>query len=97
MTGKRVGQERVDPGRCCGCEHGRAQPRRRAGAVHIPAEVFAGDAQAEVTVRLTHDGSSVTGRGADPDTLVSSAKAYLVALNKLMAKGSRLHAQAAAG
>ena len=55
------------------------------------------DAQAEVTVRLTHDGSSVTGRGADPDTLVSSAKAYLVALNKLMAKGSRLHAQAAAG
>lgn len=54
------------------------------------------DAQAEVTVRLTHEGFSVTGRGADPDTLVSSAKAYLVALNKLMAKGVRLHAQAAA-
>ena len=53
------------------------------------------DAQAEVTVRLSHDGSSVTGRGADPDTLVASAKAYLVALNKLIARGGRLHAQAA--
>ncbi len=45
------------------------------------------DAQAEVSVRLSRDGSSVTGRGADPDTLVSSAKAYLVALNKLTARG----------
>jgi 2-isopropylmalate synthase len=53
------------------------------------------DAQAEVSVRLSHDGSSVTGRGADPDTLVSSAKAYLTALNKLMARGGRMHAQAA--
>ena len=48
-----------------------------------------------VTVRLSRDGSSVTGRGADPDTLVASAKAYLVALNKLIARGGRLHAQAA--
>ena len=54
------------------------------------------DAQAEVSVRLSQDGASVTGRGADPDTLVSSAKAYLVALNKLVARGGRLHAQAAA-
>jgi 2-isopropylmalate synthase len=54
------------------------------------------DAQAEVSVRLSQEGSSVTGRGADPDTLVSSAKAYLVALNKLVAKGGRLHSQAAA-
>ncbi|MGL4974018.1 MAG: 2-isopropylmalate synthase, partial [Bosea sp. (in: a-proteobacteria)] len=53
------------------------------------------DAQAEVSVRLSHDGASVTGRGADPDTLVSSAKAYLTALNKLVARGARLHAQAA--
>lgn len=53
------------------------------------------DAQAEVTVRLSQNGSSVTGRGADPDTLVASAKAYLVALNKLIARGARLHAQAA--
>jgi 2-isopropylmalate synthase len=34
------------------------------------------DAQAEVSVRLTADGRSVTARGADPDTLVASAKAY---------------------
>ena len=53
------------------------------------------DAQAEVTVRLSRDGSSVTGRGADPDTLVASTKAYLAALNKLIARGGRLHAQAA--
>jgi 2-isopropylmalate synthase len=54
------------------------------------------DAQAEVSVRLSQDGASVTGRGADPDTLVASAKAYLVALNKLIARGARTHAQAAA-
>jgi 2-isopropylmalate synthase len=54
------------------------------------------DAQAEVSVRLLADGNSVTARGADPDTLVASAKAYLVALNKLQARGARLHAQHAA-
>ena len=42
------------------------------------------------------DDRSVTARGADPDTLVASAKAYLAALNKLMAGGARLHAQHAA-
>jgi len=31
----------------------------------------------------------VTAKGADPDTLVASAKAYLGALNKLMIKRSR--------
>jgi 2-isopropylmalate synthase len=54
------------------------------------------DAQAEVSVRLHADGRSVTGRGADPDTLVASAKAYLSALNKLLARGQSLHAQHAA-
>jgi 2-isopropylmalate synthase len=44
------------------------------------------DAQAEVSVRLSESGKSVTARGADPDTLVASAKAYLGALNKLMVK-----------
>jgi 2-isopropylmalate synthase len=39
-------------------------------------------------------GRSFTGRASDPDTLVASAKAYLSALNKLMARGARLHAQA---
>ncbi|MFC6197091.1 2-isopropylmalate synthase [Ponticaulis profundi] len=41
------------------------------------------DAQAEVSVRLAEDGIVSTGRSADPDTLVASAKAYLHALNKL--------------
>jgi len=45
------------------------------------------DAQAEVSVRLAASGRSVTGRGADPDTLVASARAYVAALNKLMVKG----------
>jgi 2-isopropylmalate synthase len=54
------------------------------------------DAQAEVSVRLHANGRSVTGRGADPDTLVASAKAYLMALNKLLARGEGLHAQHAA-
>jgi 2-isopropylmalate synthase len=54
------------------------------------------DAQAEVSVRLEDaEGRTVTGRAADPDTLVASAKAYLAALNKLMARGERLHSQAA--
>jgi 2-isopropylmalate synthase len=54
------------------------------------------DAQAEVSVRLASDGRSVTARGADPDTLVASAQAYLGALNKLLARGDRMHAQHAA-
>lgn len=54
------------------------------------------DAQAEVSVRLHAAGRSVTGRGADPDTLVASAKAYLSALNKVLARGEGLHAQHAA-
>ena len=41
------------------------------------------DAQAEVSVRLESDGKMVTGHGADIDTLVASAKAYVNALNKL--------------
>jgi 2-isopropylmalate synthase len=53
------------------------------------------DAQAEVSVRLSENGRAVTSKGADPDTLVASAKAYLGALNKLMVKRTRgLSAQA---
>ena len=44
------------------------------------------DAQAEVSVRLAANGRAVTAKGADPDTLVASAKAYLGALNKLMSR-----------
>ena len=47
------------------------------------------DAQAIVSVRLTENDKSVTARGADPDTLVASAKAYLGALNKLIVKRLR--------
>ena len=47
------------------------------------------DAQAEVSVRLHHDGRSYTSRGADPDTLVASAKAYLGALNKMTSRRNR--------
>ena len=44
------------------------------------------DAQAEVSVRLEENGKSVNGQGADPDTLVASARAYIHALNKLLTK-----------
>ncbi len=47
------------------------------------------DAQAEVSVRLSESGRSVTARGADPDTLVASAKAYLAALNKMVVRRQR--------
>ena len=41
--------------------------------------------------------AAVTGKGADPDTLVAAARAYISALNKLTARGERQHAQHAAG
>ncbi len=44
------------------------------------------DAQAEVTVRLEESGKTVNGQGADYDTLVASARAYVNALNKLLVK-----------
>src|SRR6476469_74074 len=47
------------------------------------------DAQAEVSVRLAHEGRSMTARAADPDTLVAAAKAYLGALNKIVMKRQR--------
>ncbi|MBS0245661.1 MAG: 2-isopropylmalate synthase [Proteobacteria bacterium] len=48
------------------------------------------DAQAEVSVRLSAEGRSFTAKGADPDTLVASAKAYLGALNKMMSRSGRI-------
>jgi 2-isopropylmalate synthase len=47
------------------------------------------DAQAEVTVRLEEGGKTVNGQGADPDTLVASARAYIHALNKLLTKRAK--------
>ena len=51
------------------------------------------DAQAEVTVRLEEDGKTVQGTGADADTLVASARAYIHALNKLLTKRESVNAQ----
>ena len=48
------------------------------------------DAQAEVSVRLVEGGAEVSARGADPDTLVASARAYVAALNKLQAKRGKI-------
>ena len=47
------------------------------------------DAQAEVTVRLEEHGKTVNGQGADTDTIVASARAYVNALNKLLVKRER--------
>jgi 2-isopropylmalate synthase len=47
------------------------------------------DAQARTTVRLEEAGKMVDGQGADTDTIVASARAYVHALNKLMVKRAR--------
>lgn len=44
------------------------------------------DAQAQVSVRLEDDGRIATGQAADTDTLTASAKAYVNALNNLIAR-----------
>jgi 2-isopropylmalate synthase len=44
------------------------------------------DAQAQVSVRLEEDGRIATGQAADTDTMTASAKAYVNALNNLMAR-----------
>lgn len=41
------------------------------------------DAQGETMVQLKYNGHSVVGRGAHPDVIVASAKAYINALNRL--------------
>ena len=52
------------------------------------------DAQARVTVRLEENGKLVDGQGADTDTIVASARAYLHALNKLLVKRARTEPKA---
>ena len=47
------------------------------------------DAQAEVTVRLEENGTTVIGQGTHTDTVVASVRAYVHALNKLMFKRER--------
>ncbi|HEX79072.1 MAG TPA: 2-isopropylmalate synthase [Dehalococcoidia bacterium] len=43
------------------------------------------DAIGEVLIRIESDGVTYTGRGADTDIIVASAKAYINALNRLLA------------
>jgi 2-isopropylmalate synthase len=52
------------------------------------------DAQAKTTVRLEEKGKMVDGQGADTDTIVASARAYIHALNKLLVKRARTEPQA---
>jgi 2-isopropylmalate synthase len=52
------------------------------------------DAQAKTTVRLEENGKLVDGQGADTDTIVASARAYVHALNKLLVKRVRTEPQA---
>ncbi len=47
------------------------------------------DAQARCTVRLEEGGKLVDGQGADTDTIVAAARAYVHALNKLITKRAR--------
>jgi 2-isopropylmalate synthase len=63
------------------------QARLQLYQVHAVTEGT--DAQAEVTVRLEEGGKTVNGQGADTDTLVASARAYVNALNKLMTKRAK--------
>ena len=43
------------------------------------------DALGDVTIRIEKGGKVYTGRGSSTDIIVASAKAYVNALNKLMA------------
>jgi 2-isopropylmalate synthase len=52
------------------------------------------DSLGEVNVRLEHDGRIVNGQGADTDIITASAKAYIHALNKVLAStDDRAHPQ----
>ncbi len=45
------------------------------------------DAQGEVTIRIEQDGKTYTGRAADTDIIVASARAYMGALNRMVTAG----------
>jgi 2-isopropylmalate synthase len=48
------------------------------------------DAQGKVTIRIQdRDGGTYTGRAADTDIIVASARAYLNALNRMVAVTAR--------
>ena len=64
------------------------QARLKLYQVHAVTEGT--DAQARVTVRLEEEGRTVNGQGADTDTLVASARAYVHAMNKLFDKRMKI-------
>ena len=51
------------------------------------------DSLGEVNVRLEHEGKIFNGQGVDTDIITSSAKAYVNALNKVMANVEKAHPQ----
>jgi 2-isopropylmalate synthase len=51
------------------------------------------DSQGETAVRLEKSGRVVNGQGTDTDIMVSSARAYINALNKLAVRAKRSHPQ----
>lgn len=51
------------------------------------------DSQGEVSVRIDKAGRIVNGSGADTDIVIASARAYISALNRLLAGGPRAHPQ----
>ncbi len=48
------------------------------------------DAQGKVTIRIEDEGQTYTGRSADTDIIVASAKAYMGALNRMLNVRARL-------
>ncbi len=55
------------------------------------------DAVGEVSIRIEQDGREYIGRGADTDIIVASARAYMNALNRLLAMGDVTRSPEAAG
>ena len=55
------------------------------------------DAVGEVSIRIEQDGREYIGRGADTDIIVASARAYMNALNRLLAMGDTTRSAEAAG
>jgi len=60
--------------------------KARLQLYQVHAVTSGSDAQAEVSVRLEDKGHIATGRAADTDTLVASARAYVSALNYLLVR-----------
>ncbi len=70
--------------------------KARLDLYQVHAVTSGTDAQAEVSVRMSEGGKTVTARGADVDTMVASAKAYVSALNKLLVRRQKTKPEALA-